>query len=47
MGCNCGAKRAAPESFVHTAANGTVTAFRTESEAKAAVLRRGGTYKKQ
>lgn len=47
MGCNCGAKRAAPESFVHTAADGKVTAYRTKSEAEAAVLRRGGTWKKQ
>jgi hypothetical protein len=47
MGCNCGSKRTAPESFVHTASDGKVTAFRTESEAKAAVLRRGGAYKKQ
>lgn len=47
MGCNCGPKKAAPKSYVHTAKDGTVTAFKSETEAKAAVARKGGTYKVQ
>lgn len=47
MGCNCGSKKPATASYTHTAADGKVTAYTNESEAKAAVLRRGGSYKKQ
>ena len=47
MGCNCGAKKVAPKSYVHTAKDGTVTAFKSETEAKAAVARKGGSYKVQ
>ena len=48
MGCNCGAGKKAPmTTYVHTAADGTVTAYASETEAKAAKVRRGGDYKKQ
>ena len=48
MGCNCGAKKSAAPSYVHTAKDGTVTAGNaSESEAKVAVARRGGSYSKK
>ena len=47
MGCNCGAKKSAAPSYVHTAKDGTVTAYKSESEAKVAVARRGGSYSKK
>lgn len=46
MGCNCGSQKTAPVTYTHKASDGTVTAYRTETEAKAAVLRRGGSYSK-
>lgn len=45
MGCNCGSKQAPAQTWVHTAADGTKTAYKTETEANAAKVRRGGTVK--
>jgi hypothetical protein len=48
MACGtCSDRRSAKTTYVHTAANGTVTDFATEVEAKAAVARKGGTYVKK
>jgi hypothetical protein len=47
MGCNCGTKRAAKETFKVTYADGSTKTVNSEIEAKAAVARKGGTYKKQ
>jgi hypothetical protein len=33
--------------YLHTAADGTKTSYKSEVEAKAAVARRGGSYKAQ
>ena len=47
MACgSCGSRKKAT-TFLHTAANGTKTTYNSELEAKAAVARRGGTYKPQ
>lgn len=46
MGCNCGSKKAPAESYVHTDAAGKVTAYKSQTEAEAAKIRRGGTVKK-
>lgn len=46
MGCNCGAGRVKEPSYVHTSKSGTTTAYKSEAEAKRAVLRSGGSYKK-
>lgn len=43
MGCNCG-KKAGNLEYRYTSANGQVTTYRTEVEAKAAVIRNGGSY---
>jgi len=47
MGCNCGTKRAGKETFKVTHADGTSKVVNSEIEAKAAVARKGGTYKRQ
>jgi VCBS repeat-containing protein len=47
MGCNCGTKRAAKETFKVTHADGTTKTVNSEIEAKAAIARKGGSYKKQ
>jgi hypothetical protein len=41
MGCNCG-KKAEQFAYRYTSPAGIVTTFRTEIEAKAAVIRQGG-----
>lgn len=46
MGCNCGGTKAAKVTYTHTAKDGTKVAYSTEAQAKAAVARRGGSYKK-
>lgn len=43
MGCGCQGK-AGVNGYVHTAPDGTKTEKRTEIEAKALVIRQGGTY---
>lgn len=43
MGCACRGS-AGKNGFVHTADDGTRTEVRTEIEAKALVIRKGGTY---
>lgn len=48
MACGaCASKNPAKASYVHTAADGTKKVVATEVEARAAVARRGGTWKKQ
>jgi hypothetical protein len=47
MGCNCGSKKAGKESFKVTFADGTTKVVSSETEARAAVARRGGSYVKQ
>ena len=44
MGCNCGTK-AATKKYVYTAPNGSTKTFNTEVEARAAVIRGGGSYR--
>jgi hypothetical protein len=44
MGCNCGGTKTANLTYVYTNAQGRTTVYRTEIEAKAAVLRNGGSY---
>lgn len=43
MGCGCRKANTAAV-FVYTAPNGSVREYRTEVEAKAAVIRGGGAY---
>jgi hypothetical protein len=43
MGCGCN-KGAAASGYVHVAPDGTKTEKRTEIEAKAMVIRQGGSY---
>jgi hypothetical protein len=47
MACGRCSSKAAKVTYVHTASNGTVTVYKSEVEAKAAVARRGGSYKTQ
>lgn len=48
MACGgCAAARNAKVTYAHTASDGTKTTYKTEVEAKAAVVRRGGSYKSQ
>ena len=44
MACNCGKKGAARAKYVHTDTTGKTTSYNTETEAKAAVARKGGSY---
>lgn len=47
MACgSCGSRKKAT-TYLHTAADGTKKTYSSELEAKAAVARRGGTYKAQ
>jgi hypothetical protein len=45
MGCNCGKTKTAAREFLYTPPSGPTKTYRTEIEAKAAVIRNGGTYK--
>lgn len=45
MACGGCASRQGIKTFEHTDKNGKVTVFKSEVEAKAAMARRGGTYK--
>ena len=45
MGCNCGGSRAKTYTYIHVSATGRQTSYRTEIEAKAAVIREGGSYR--
>lgn len=44
MACGACAKRQGKSDYKHVDKNGKITIFGTETEAKAAVARRGGTY---
>jgi hypothetical protein len=46
MGCNCNSTKTKAESYVHTDRTGKVTAYKSKTEAEAAVVRRGGSWKK-
>ena len=43
MPCNCGSGKGGKASYTAKFADGTKKTFSTETEAKAAVLRKGGT----
>ena len=45
MACNCNKKKVGG-TFIHVAPNGKETVYRSETEAKYAVSRKGGSYKK-
>lgn len=45
MGCACGSKTQTAKSYIYTAPNGSTKTFKTEVEARAAVIRSGGTYR--
>jgi hypothetical protein len=45
MGCNCGTKKTAAATYVHTDKDGVQTAYKSQTEAEAAKVRRGGTVK--
>lgn len=47
MACGACSARTRKETYLHTAPDGTKTAFQTETEAKAAVARKGGSWSKQ
>lgn len=48
MACGaCPSKNGRKSSYVHTDKSGTTKVYATEVEAKAAVARRGGSYKEQ
>lgn len=48
MACGkCASKSTRKVTYLHTASDGTKKVLATEAEAKAAVARRGGTYKAQ
>lgn len=47
MACgSCGSKKS-KTTYLHTASNGTKTTYNSEIEARAAVARKGGSYKAQ
>jgi hypothetical protein len=46
MGCNC-ASKTAKKTYVYTSPGGLKKTYSTETEAKAAVARGGGSYKSQ
>lgn len=46
MGCNCN-KNAPKATYVHTSPTGEVKTYSSEVEAKAAVARKGGTFRKK
>lgn len=45
MACAC-EKGSTPQTYVYTAPNGSSKTYKTEVEARAAVIRSGGTYRK-
>lgn len=45
MACGSCAQRKGKFTYAHTDASGKVTVYSSEVEAKAAVVRRGGSYK--
>lgn len=47
MACGACAAKNKKITYLHTASNGTKTTYASEVEAKAAVARRGGSYKAQ
>lgn len=47
MGCGPCTAKTKKTTYVHTAADGKKQTFSSEIEAKAAVVRRGGSYKAQ
>lgn len=47
MACGSCASRKVRETYVHTSPTGATQVYKTETEAKAAVARRGGSYRKQ
>lgn len=47
MACGACSQKRIKESFVHTLPDGTNKTYSSEVEAKAAVRRKGGSYKKQ
>lgn len=47
MACGSCASRTAASTFLHTAKDGTKQTYKSETEARAAVARRGGSYVKQ
>lgn len=47
MPCGSCAQRQGKFTYAHTDKSGKVTVYQSEVEAKAAVHRRGGSYKKQ
>jgi hypothetical protein len=47
MACGTCAKRQGRQTYLYTAPNGDKKVFSTEVEAKAAVARKGGTYRAQ
>jgi hypothetical protein len=44
MACNC-KRNKSTTSYVYTAPDGKTTSYRSETEAKYAVVRKGGSYK--
>lgn len=47
MACGSCASASKNYTFAHTSKDGKVSVYQSEVEAKAAVARRGGSYKKQ
>ena len=47
MACNCGNKGIARAKYVHTDSTGKMTTYNSETEAKAAVARKGGSYQQK
>lgn len=47
MACACGGKRKSPQTYIHTAPDGSKTAYSTEVEALAARASEGGTVRPQ
>lgn len=47
MACGACAQKQMKVTYLHTDKNGNKTTYKSETEAKAAVIRRGGSYKAQ
>ncbi len=45
MACSCKKKGASSATYTYTDPKGKTTSYRTETEAKYAVVRKGGSYK--
>lgn len=43
--CNCGKKASVSYTYIHVSSVGKQTSYRTEIEARAAVIREGGSYR--